>query len=101
MKIYYFLFVLTVNLAFAQDKDSVKVQNPLTASFNLNINNNGISLFPNLSFGKTAVILNLTVGKKGLFFEPELRWGLNGKPWSYIYDANHRRKAFERSKNYA
>ncbi|MCP9770487.1 hypothetical protein EGI22_21475 [Lacihabitans sp. LS3-19] len=83
------LFILFVLLPFfdliAQKSDSVKVQEPLKASANININNNGISLFPNLTYGKPAVILNVSLGKKGIFFEPELRWGLNGKPWSYIY----------------
>jgi hypothetical protein len=37
------------------------------------------------SFGKPAAIVNVSIGKKGVYFEPELRWGLNGKPWSYIY----------------
>ncbi len=80
-----FLLSSTFHLVFSQKKDSTKHTEPLKASANININNNGISLFPNFSFGKPAAIINLSVGKKGIFFEPELRWGLNGKPWSYIY----------------
>ena len=86
-KIYKVLLLLLV-VCFktnAQKTDSLKKIQPLLATANLNITNNGISLFPNFSLGKPAAIVNISVGKKHLFFEPELRWGLNGKPWSYIY----------------
>ncbi len=90
------LVILIILVCFidlkAQKSDSVKVQEPLKATANINLNNNGISLFPNLSFGKPAAIINLTIGKKGVFFEPEFRWGLNGKPWSYIYWMRYRIK---------
>ena len=52
--------------AFSQ-KDSLQKVEPLKATANININNNGISLFPNLSFGKPAVILTMSVGKKTSF----------------------------------
>jgi hypothetical protein len=71
--------------AISQKPDSIKVREALKATANININNNGISLFPNLSFGKPAVIITGSVGKKNIYFEPELRWGLDGKPWSYIF----------------
>lgn len=63
---------------------------PLKASANVQVTNNGVSLFPNLSLGKPAAIINLSLGKKGVSFEPELRWGLNGKPWSYIFWVRYR-----------
>ncbi|MBP6794690.1 MAG: hypothetical protein KA143_06540, partial [Saprospiraceae bacterium] len=56
------------------------------------ITNNGVSLFPNLTLGKPAAIINVSVGKNTIFFEPELRWGINGKPWSYIYWLRYRPK---------
>ncbi len=73
------------SLVFAQNQDSIKTPQPLKASANIQFNTNGISLFPNLSLGRPALILNIYVGKMGVFFEPEFRWGLDGKPWSYIY----------------
>jgi hypothetical protein len=73
------------SFAFSQKQDSIKVSQPLSATANVQFTNNGVSLFPNLSLGRPAVIATLSVGKKGVYFEPELRWGLNGKPWSYIY----------------
>lgn len=78
-------FLLLITYFLNAQKDSVKTPEPLHATANIHVTNNGLSLFPNLSFGKPAAILNLSVGKKNIYFEPELRWGLNGKPWSYIY----------------
>lgn len=66
-------------------QETKKPKDPITAHGNLNITDNGLSLFPNLSLGKPATIINLAVGNSKLAFEPELRWGLNGKPWSYIF----------------
>ncbi|MFN8354065.1 MAG: hypothetical protein U0Y10_06465 [Spirosomataceae bacterium] len=85
MRLFITFMVLSCFPAFAQKTDSLKKIEPLHATANININNNGISLFPNLSFGKPAAIIIVSVGKKNIYFEPELRWGLNGKPWSYIY----------------
>ncbi len=85
MKALLFLVLTNTSLSAISQMDSLKKVEPLVATANININNNGISLFPNLSFGKPAAIINLSVGKKNIYFEPELRWGLNGQPWSYIY----------------
>lgn len=79
--------------AFSQKSDSLKIPEPLQASANVNISNNGLSLFPNFSLGRPAAIINLSVKKKGFAFEPELRWGLDGKPWSYIYWFRYRYRA--------
>lgn len=75
--------------SFAQKKDSLKTV-PLHATANIQLTNNGVSLFPNLSLGKPATIINLTLAKNKFSFEPELRWGLNGKPWSYIFWVRYR-----------
>ena len=80
-----FLVLTNISLSAFSQIDSLKKAEPLKASANIQITNNGISLFPNFSLGKPAVILNLSIGKRNIYFEPELRWGLNGQPWSYIY----------------
>lgn len=88
----WFLAVVVLTMAHAQPADSLKKTEPIKASANVQITNNGVSLFPNLMLGKPATIINLTVGKKGVFFEPELRWRLNGEPWSYIFWLRYRPK---------
>lgn len=90
------LFLFCSFLAFSQKKDSLQEKHdPLIASGNIQVTNNGISLFPNLMLGKPAAIINLSVGKKSIFFEPELRWRLNGDPWSYIFWLRYRPKRKE------
>lgn len=87
---FFFFFFVAYPLTFSQSKDSLKQIKPLNANAIVTITNNGVSLFPNLSLGKPAAIINLALGKNKIFFEPELRWGLNGKPWSYIYWLRYR-----------
>lgn len=50
----------------------------------VSVTNNGISLIPTFSLGKPAAIFNLSMGRKRLSFEPELRVSLEGKPWSLV-----------------
>jgi hypothetical protein len=69
---------------FSQQIDSTKEVSTFMAA--VNVTNNGISLLPNFSLGKPAVIFNMTVGKKRLSFEPEMRFAIEGaKPWSFIF----------------
>jgi hypothetical protein len=69
---------------FSQQIDSTKEVTSFMAA--VNVTNNGISLLPNFSLGKPAAIFNMTIGKKRLSFEPEMRFALEGaKPWSFIF----------------
>ncbi|WP_169704543.1 hypothetical protein [Runella slithyformis] len=43
-----------------------------------------------LRFHKPATIFNLTVGRKRTSFEPELRFSLEGKPWSFLFWLRHK-----------
>lgn len=45
----------------------------------------GISLIPTFTLGKPAAMFDLAVGGKRLSFEPQLRFSLEGKPWSFIF----------------
>jgi len=47
--------------------------------------NNGISLLPMFTLGKPAAIFDLSVGNERLAFEPQFRFSLEGKPWSFIF----------------
>lgn len=81
--LFFFLLCLQVNILFAQDADSTKKLAYLSGA--VTVTNNGISLIPTFSLGKPAAIFNLSMGKKKLSFEPELRFSLQGKPWSFIF----------------
>jgi len=52
----------------------------------LGINNNGFSLIPAFSLGKPSAIAAVSVSDgKRFSFDPEFRYSLKGKPWSFIF----------------
>lgn len=46
--------------------------------------NNGISIIPSFTLGRPAVFFDLNVGGERLTFEPMFRFGMDGKPWSFV-----------------
>ncbi|MFN8210102.1 MAG: hypothetical protein U0T33_03955 [Bacteroidales bacterium] len=68
--------------AFSQSADSLKA--PFHLGTVVTVTNNGISFIPSFTLGKPAAIFDLSVGRK-LTFEPQLRFSLEGKPWSFIF----------------
>jgi hypothetical protein len=77
------LFFLNLSfIAFPQKKDSTQV--PLHFGGAATITNNGISFIPTFSLGKPAAIFDMSVGRK-LSFDPQFRFALEGKPWSFIF----------------
>lgn len=51
----------------------------------LSVTQNGFSFIPSFSLGKPAVILEPSIGNKRWSFEPQFRFALDGKPWSFIF----------------
>ena len=70
------------DFTFSQKADSLKVVN--TFNTTITVTNKGISSIPNLTLGKPAAIIVMTMGRK-LKFEPEFRFSLEGKPWMFIF----------------
>ena len=90
-RMFFILVTLNVNLQlYGQTTQTDVSSGPVKVSGNLQITNNGVSLFPNLSLGKPAAIININLVKKNFSLEPELRWGLNGDPWSFIFWLRYR-----------
>lgn len=81
--ILFFILFNLPHLIFSQQIDSSNAIRQFYAA--ANVTNNGISLLPNFSLGKPAAIFNMTLGRKKLSFEPELRFALTGKPWSFLF----------------
>ncbi len=46
--------------------------------------NNGISLIPSFNLGKPAFMFNFSVGGERLSFDPQFRFSMEGKPWTFI-----------------
>ncbi|MDP2058290.1 MAG: hypothetical protein Q8J97_01025, partial [Flavobacteriaceae bacterium] len=76
-------FLILSHFSFSQESDSIKQ----TSQFNgaVTLTTKGISTIPNLTLGKPAVIFDLSLGRRKLFFEPQLRFALEGKPWSFLF----------------
>lgn len=65
---------------FAQGRDST-----LFFRGSWSVTHNGFSFIPSFSLGKPAAIMDVAVGNKRLSFEPQFRFALEGKPWSFIF----------------
>ena len=78
------LFVLLslTYVSFSQKNDSTNVPGHFGGA--VTVTNNGISFIPNFSLGKPAAIFDLSIGRR-LSFEPQFRFALEGKPWSFIF----------------
>ena len=70
-------------LVFSQNADSTKVTSHFGGA--VTVTNNGISFIPNFTLGKPAAIFDMSVRKGKLSFEPQFRFALEGKPWSFIF----------------
>lgn len=78
-----FLLSFLHRSSFGQSIDSSRKAGFLSGS--VSITNNGISVIPTFSLGKPAAIVTLSTGKDRLSFDPELRFSLEAKPWSFIF----------------
>lgn len=75
------LLILSSN-SFSQNSDSIKVISNFGGA--VTVTNNGISFIPTFSLNEPAAIFDLSMGRK-LTFEPQLRFSLEGKPWSFLF----------------
>lgn len=66
--------------AFAHKKDST-----FFFHSDLSVTNNGFSIVPAFTLGKPAAFLDMRMGNKRLSFEPQFRYALEGRPWSFIF----------------
>ena len=87
MKSNRFLLVLALStlahVSFAQKNDSIRIPNNFSGA--VTVTTKGISTIPNLTLGKPAAIFDLSMGKRNLTFEPQLRFALEGRPWSFLF----------------
>ncbi len=77
------LLLLFCSPLFAQTNDSLRAIRSI--SVGASITNNGISLLPTFALGKPAAIFDLSIGGKRLSFDPQFRFSLQGKPWSFLF----------------
>jgi hypothetical protein len=77
-----FVFFNITYVSFSQTADSTKV--PCYFGGAVTVTTKGISTIPNLTLGKPAAIFDLSLGRR-LSFEPQFRFALEGKPWSFLF----------------
>ena len=83
-----FLLVHLMYASFAQTTDSVKVISHFSGT--VSATNNGISIVPSFSLEKPAAIFMLSMGRKRFSFDPDLRFSLAGKPWTFLFWARYK-----------
>lgn len=92
MKIYYYmLLALLVGYgpnSFSQVADSSKPVKHFSGT--ASITNNGIALVPNFSMEKPAVLFIMSLGGERFSFDPDIRFGLDGKPWTMLFWARYK-----------
>lgn len=74
------LFSFILSTCVAQHRDST-----LFFKSTVSITQNGFSFIPSFSLGKPAIIFEPSIGNKRMSFEPQFRFALEGKPWSFIF----------------
>lgn len=80
-KSFYIVFLALPIIFYGQEREPFLDDFRGTAS----VTHNGISLVPSFSLGDPAAILDLKFTKGKLSFEPEMRFALEGKPWSFLF----------------
>ena len=79
-----YMLLMCTNFTFSQQVDSTKKENSHFGGA-VSLTTKGISTIPSFTLGKPAVIFDLFIGKKRLSFEPQFRFALEGKPWSFLF----------------
>ena len=77
------VLLLLTHLTYSQKTDSTKKNLQLKGA--ITVTTKGISFVPTFTLGKPAAIFDLSMGKRKLYFEPQLRFSLKGRPWSFLF----------------
>ena len=69
--------------ALSQAPDSAGSRTIVTGL--VTVTNNGISTIPSFSLGKAAAIFDVYITRNRFSLDPEVKWALDGKPWSFLF----------------
>ena len=76
------------NPAFSQVVDSARSRTEVTWA--MSVTNKGISNIPTSTLGKPAASLDVSIRRGGVSVNPQLRVGLDGTPWSFLFWGRYR-----------
>ena len=85
MKPFVFIFGLILSFYTSHSQHTDSTQTPSFLRGQITATNNGVSLIPTFSLGRPAVLFDMNVGKGRLSFDPMFRFGMNGKPWAFVF----------------
>ncbi|MEN2283425.1 hypothetical protein AAGF08_14865 [Algoriphagus sp. SE2] len=83
-----FLFIyLSLIFVIKVQSQTIQESQPTIKHFDgtITATSNGISIIPFFSLGRPAFLFDLSLGGDRLSFDPMLRFGMNGKPWSFVF----------------
>jgi hypothetical protein len=69
--------------SFAQETSNSRPSHHFSGT--ITATNNGISLIPSFTLGRPAAFFDLSIGGERLSFDPMLRFGMDGKPWAFVF----------------
>jgi hypothetical protein len=77
------LFLHFATVTFSQEIDNTK--SIINFKATVTATTNGISPIPSFTLDKPALLSVFSIGGKKFSFDPEFRFSLEGKPWSYVF----------------
>ncbi len=80
--LFFLVFISVFSVAFSQPVENSQQTSHFIAI--TSVTNNGMSFIPTFTLGKPALITELSVGRR-LSFDPQFRFALEGKPWSFLF----------------
>jgi hypothetical protein len=85
------LFVASSALARAASAQATPHADDQTAVAGaVTVTTKGMSTIPSFTLGKPAAIFDVSIAKHGLSFEPQFKFGLDGKPWAITFWGRYR-----------
>lgn len=79
------IFVIFFIPHFSQAQGSGEGSSGRQFSGVITATNNGISIIPSFSLGRPALMFDLSMGGSRFSFDPMLRFGMDGKPWAFVF----------------
>lgn len=81
--IFLFLLINSALPGYSQEITNEEKEYHLTGL--ITATNNGISVIPSFSLGKPAFMFEFSMGGDKITFDPQLRFSMKGKPWSFVF----------------
>lgn len=82
-----FISIFVVSLIFAKGNilaQSLEKSRNFHFDGTITATNNGISIIPSFNLGRPAAFFDLSIGGERFSFDPMLRFGMDGKPWTFV-----------------